>query len=160
MSDLPVSILVVCLGNICRSPTAEAVLRRHAEQRGLTHRLSIDSAGTSSWHIGSPPDQRSARAASARGYDLSSLRGRQVTVQDFERFDYILAMDSQNLADLQSLKPKGYQGHLALFLDFASGKVRDVPDPYHGGADGFEIVLDLIEQASQGLLDHIEASLD
>lgn len=160
MSDLPVSILVVCLGNICRSPTAEAVLRRHAEQRGLTHRLSIDSAGTSSWHIGSPPDKRSTLASAARGYHLSSLRGRQVSAADFERFDYILAMDSQNLADLHSLKPAGYKGHLGLFLDFADSADGDVPDPYHGGAEGFEHVLDLVEQASQGLLEHLRAGMD
>ncbi len=141
MSEL--QILVVCLGNICRSPTAEAVLRAKLDAAGLADRVIVDSAGTGSWHIGSPPDSRSQRHAAKRGYDLSALRGRQVTEADFHRFDFILAMDGDNLADLQRLAPDGkLRAEVRLFAD------DDVPDPYSGGAAGFEQVLDLVEAAS------------
>jgi protein-tyrosine phosphatase len=136
-------VLMVCLGNICRSPTAEAVLRAKLEAAGLGHRISVDSAGTGSWHIGNPPDPRSQRHAAKRGYDLSALRGRQVAEADFHHFDFILAMDDENLADLQRLAPDG--GSRAEVRLFAA---VEVPDPYVGGAAGFEQVLDLVESAS------------
>ena len=136
-------VLMVCLGNICRSPTAEAVLRTKLEAAGLAHHIAVDSAGTGDWHIGSPPDPRSQRHAAKRGYDLSALRGRQVTEADFQRFDLILAMDDDNLADLQRLAPDGgFRADLRLFAPV------EVPDPYAGGAAGFEQVLDLVESAS------------
>jgi protein-tyrosine phosphatase len=136
-------VLMVCLGNICRSPTAEAVLRAKLEAAGLAHRISVDSAGTGNWHIGSPPDARSQRHAAKRGYDLSALRGRQVAEADFHRFDLILAMDEDNLADLQRLAPDGSsRAEVRLFA------AVEVPDPYVGGAAGFEQVLDLVESAS------------
>ena len=138
----PLALLIVCLGNICRSPTAEAVLRAKLRVAGLHEHVSVDSAGTGSWHIGSPPDERSQRHALRRGYDLSSLRGRQVGEADFDRFDLILAMDHANLADLQALAPAGRcRAELRLFA------AEPVPDPYVGGAAGFEGVLDRIEAA-------------
>jgi protein-tyrosine phosphatase len=136
-------VLMVCLGNICRSPTAEVVLRTKLEAAGLGAQVSVDSAGTGSWHIGSPPDPRSQRHAAKRGYDLSALRGRQVAEADFHRFDLILAMDENNLADLQRLAPGGaHRAELRLFAHV------EVPDPYTGGAAGFEQVLDLVETTS------------
>lgn len=137
-----VRILMVCLGNICRSPTAEGVLRHKLRQAGLDQRVEIDSAGTGSWHLGSPPDERSQRHALRRGYDLAALRARCVSEADFERFDYILAMDGNNLADLQQLQPAGSRAEVRLFADI------EVPDPYSGGPAGFEQVLDLTEAAS------------
>ncbi len=148
----PTRVLMVCLGNICRSPTAHGVFAQKVEAAGLSHCIEVDSAGTSSWHIGEPPDSRSQQAAKKRGYDLSQQRGRQVTVADFSLFDYILAMDNQNLANLKALCPAGYKGYLGLFLNFASCANKEVPDPYHGGQAGFEQVLDLVEEASEGLL--------
>ncbi len=131
---------MVCLGNICRSPTAEAVLRRKLHAAGLGARVEVDSAGTGSWHIGSPPDARAQRHAARRGYDLSGLRARQVSADDFQRFDLILAMDRDNLADLQRLAPdEPARAELRLFAEV------EVPDPYAGGPDGFERVLDLVE---------------
>lgn len=151
-----ISILFVCMGNICRSPTAEAVFRHHARQAGLDEFIRIDSAGTHDYHIGEAPDARTQHAAKQRGYDMSALRGRQVEAADFSRFDYVLAMDAANLAILQELRPHSAQGHLGLFLDFAEHHdEREVPDPYFGGTDGFEHVLDLVEDAAQGLLRHI-----
>jgi protein-tyrosine phosphatase len=136
-------VLMVCLGNICRSPTAEAVLRAKLEAAGLGKQVAVDSAGTGDWHVGSPPDARSQRHAAKRGYDLSSLRGRQVAEADFHRFDLILAMDEDNLADLQRLAPEGSScAEVRLFASI------EVPDPYTGGAAGFEQVLDLVEAAS------------
>jgi protein-tyrosine phosphatase len=147
------SVLFVCLGNICRSPTAEAVFRAKARRAGLASRLTIDSAGTGEWHVGDPPDWRAVAHAAKRGYDLSSLRARQVTRADFGRFDWILAMDRSNLADLERMRPREHAGHLGLFLELAPhlGR-REVPDPYDGGADGFEVVLDLVEAASAALV--------
>ena len=136
-------VLMVCIGKICRSPTAEAVLRAKLEAAGLAHRITVDSAGTGDWHIGNPPDARSQRHAAKRGYDLSSLRGRQVAEADFHRFDLILAMDDANLADLQRLAPEGAsRAEVRLFAPV------EVPDPYTGGAAGFEQVLDLVETTS------------
>ncbi len=152
----PTSVLFVCLGNICRSPTAEGVFRALVESRGLAGSVNIDSAGTSNWHIGERPDPRAIEAASKRGIDLTGLRGRQATSQDFSEFDYIIAMDHENYANLSRLATPGQQEKLYLFLEFAEGASEvEVPDPYFGSAGGFPHVLDLIENASQGLLDHI-----
>ncbi len=153
---MKVSVLFVCMGNICRSPTAEAVFRHQVGQAGLQDRIFIDSAGTHDYHIGESPDPRTRQAALRRGYDMSALRGRQVSRADFGSFDYVLAMDNANLSILRSLRPQGAQGSLGLFLDYATRHgEREVPDPYYGGEDGFERVLDLVEDASAGLLSHI-----
>jgi len=153
---MQVKVLFVCMGNICRSPTAEAVFRHYVEQEGLAHSIHIDSAGTHDYHIGDAPDGRTQRAALQRGYDMSGLRGRQVEVGDFARFDYVLAMDEANLSILQRLRPRDAESHLGLFLEFAEKHdEREVPDPYYGGAQGFEHVLDLVEDAATGLLRHI-----
>jgi protein-tyrosine phosphatase len=149
-------ILFVCLGNICRSPTAEAVFRAVARQEAPDLTLEIDSAGTAGYHIGEPPDRRSQAAARRRGYDMSALRARIVEPVDFERFDLILAMDRENLSVLHQRAPKGAQERVRLFLEFApETEVTDVPDPYYGGSTGFEEVLDLVEAASRGLLVHL-----
>ncbi|BCK87750.1 low molecular weight protein-tyrosine-phosphatase YfkJ [Sideroxyarcus emersonii] len=153
---MKVKVLFVCMGNICRSPTAEAVFRHYVEQEGLAGHIDIDSAGTHDYHIGEAPDARTQRAARQRGYDMSSLRGRQVEAGDFRRFDYVLAMDEANLDILKRLRPQDATGHLGLFLEFARRHdEREVPDPYFGGADGFEHVLDLVEDAANGLLQHV-----
>jgi protein-tyrosine phosphatase len=149
-------VLFVCLGNICRSPTAHGVFAHKIVARRLQDRLHVDSAGTGDWHAGEPPDARTVRAAAARGYDLSELRARQVVADDFRRFDYILAMDRANLADLQRMRPADHRGELGLFLRYAGrGDVIEVPDPYYGGERGFEEVLDLVEEAAEGLLAHL-----
>jgi protein-tyrosine phosphatase len=151
-----VRILFCCMGNICRSPTAEAVFRHHVAQAGLTEHFLVDSAGTHDYHIGDPPDARTQRAAKQRGYDMSALRGRQVGVVDFARFDYVLAMDEANLDILKRLRPLDARSHLGLFLEFAQHHAeREVPDPYYGGSDGFERVLDMVEDAASGLLLHV-----
>ncbi len=153
---MAVKVLFVCMGNICRSPTAEAVFRARVEEAGLSDAIRIDSAGTHDYHIGEPPDTRTQRAALKRGYDMSALRGRQVERADFGRFDYVLAMDNANLSILERLRPADADSHLGLFLEFAARhSEREVPDPYYGGADGFERVLDMVEDASAGLLRHI-----
>ena len=157
-ADVRASVLFVCMGNICRSPTAESVFREHALRAGLLDELLIDSAGTGAWHVGEAPDKRAILHARRRGYDLEALRARQVTREDFARFDYILGMDLRNLRDLQALRPGEYRGYLGLFLDFAPHLgLREVPDPYYGGPEGFEAVLELAERASEGLLAHIRA---
>jgi len=144
------------MGNICRSPTAEAVFRSHVEKAGLGERVHIDSAGTHDYHVGDAPDARAQQAAKRRGYDMSMLRGRQVEVEDFGRFDYVLAMDNTNLVMLERLRPQDAQSYLGLFLEFAGRRGEyEVPDPYFGGADGFERVLDMVEDAAGGLLRHI-----
>ena len=146
-------VLFVCLGNICRSPTAHGVFEKMVTQLGLQDQIEIDSCGTGDWHIGGSPDPRASAEAKGRGYDLSHLRARQVVSQDFEQFDYILAMDRQNLADLRAMSPQDYVGRLDLFLNYASDtELMEVPDPYYGGDQGFALVLDLIESASEGLL--------
>ncbi|WP_068826268.1 low molecular weight protein-tyrosine-phosphatase [Pseudomonas sp. BMS12] len=152
-------VLFVCMGNICRSPTAEGVFRQRLHAAGLADRVTVDSAGTGDWHVGKAPDGRSSQAALRRGYDLSSLRARQATAADFERFDLILAMDHDNLARLQALRPQGRGAELDLFLRRYQLALDEVPDPYYGGADGFEQVLDLIEQASDALLAEIKGRL-
>jgi len=151
-----IKVLFVCLGNICRSPTADGVMRKLVADAGLENAISIDSAGTASWHIGRAPDPRTVAAASARGFDLAPLRARQVSKLDFAEFDYVLAMDNANLAELNRLKPANYKGHLGLFLTFGEQQqFSEVPDPYHGGSEGFELVLDLVEDAANGLLNDI-----
>jgi protein-tyrosine phosphatase len=148
------------LGNICRSPTAHGIFRDFVVQEKLVEQILIDSAGTGDWHIGRPPDKRASSAALTRGYDLSDIVARQVCAGDFDQFDYILAMDQQNLRDLSAMAPKQFAGKLALFLDYAQNFTeREVPDPYYGGDHGFEHVLDLVEDASKGLLDHIRTKL-
>ena len=153
-----IRVLFVCLGNICRSPTAEVVFRHQVEQAGLAEQILIDSAGTHDYHIGDAPDARTQRAAKLRGYDMSRLRGRQVEAGDFHRFDYVLAMDEANLDLLKRLRPRDAQSHLGLFLEFAERHAdKEVPDPYYGGADGFERALDMVEDAAAGLLRQIRA---
>ena len=148
------------MGNICRSPTAEGVFKHLVAEDGLAAEIESDSAGTHDYHIGDPPDVRSQAAAGRRGYDLTALRARQVTPDDFAAFDYVLAMDDANLGILQRLCPVMERGRLGLFLEYASRHdEREVPDPYYGGADGFERVLDMVEDASEGLLRHIQKTL-
>jgi protein-tyrosine phosphatase len=146
-------VLFVCMGNICRSPTAEGVFRYYAEQAGLADRLEIDSAGTHAYHVGEPADRRARAAAERRGMSLDGIRARRVSAQDYQRFDYIIAMDEDNLARLRDEAPEGHDARLHLFLEFAAGSETEVPDPYYGGAAGFERVLDLVEDASRGLLE-------
>jgi protein-tyrosine phosphatase len=155
-----IKILFVCMGNICRSPMAEGVFRHHVKQAGLDGSIASDSAGTHDYHIGEPPDPRAQRAARRRGYDLSTLRGRQVSRGDFGEFDYLLAMDETNLRALERLCPSQHAHKLKLFMAFSTAPaLREVPDPYYGGEQGFERVLDLVEQAAQGLLDHLRRRL-
>jgi protein-tyrosine phosphatase len=150
-------VLFVCLGNICRSPTAEGVLRHLAAQAAPHLKIEIDSAGTADYHIGAPPDLRSRRAAMRRGIDISGLRARQVTEDDFVRFDLILAMDRENLRELEAMKPANSRASLKLFLEYAPDlNLRDVPDPYYRDAGAFEEVLDLTTAASRGLLASLE----
>jgi len=152
-----IKILFVCMGNICRSPTAEGVFRHKVEAAGMNDRVEIDSAGTHAYHVGEPPDQRAQAAALQRGFDLSAQRARRVRASDFAEFDYVLAMDRPNLDDLLAICPDHLQDRVKLFLDFAEQtRVREVPDPYYGGGNGFETVLDLVEAASDGLLVHIQ----
>ena len=150
-------VLFVCLGNICRSPTAEAVFKARAVKAGLT--IESDSAGTATWHIGSRPDPRSQKAGEARGYSFAGLSAREVKIADCAAFDYILAMDRQNLQNLEMLSPPEHKSKLGLLLEFAPDEnVSEVPDPYYGGPDGFENVVDLIEAACDGLISHISAA--
>lgn len=143
-------ILFVCMGNICRSPTAEGVMRRCLREAGLDGRVEVDSAGTHAYHVGEPPDVRSQKAAKARGVDLSRLRARRVDPRDFETFDLILAMDRRNLEALRAECPPWYHAKLGLFV--GEGEGGEVPDPYYGGPQGFEVVLDLVENASRSLV--------
>lgn len=148
-----VSILFVCTGNICRSPTAEAVFRHQVNAAGLAHLIATDSVGTHDYNIGSPPDERSQAMARVRGYDMSMLRGRQVTAADFAAFDFILAMDNYNLALLKKICPPEYLYRLGLFMEHSANfSEREVPDPYYGGEQGFNQVLDMVEDAARGLL--------
>lgn len=151
-----IRVLFVCLGNICRSPTAEGVFRKLVVEEGWAERIEIDSAGTHAYHVGAAPDARAQAAARRRGVDLSALRGRQALAQDFERFDYVLAMDRENLENLLAICPTGLEHKLQLFMEFASGREEDeVPDPYYGGPGGFDRVLDMVEAAARGLLEDI-----
>ncbi len=152
-------ILFVCLGNICRSPTAEGVTRAIAGKEAPDLVLELDSAGTAAYHAGSAPDARTVAAAARRGYQISHLRARVVTAEDFAAFDLILAMDQENLAVLRKRAPVAAQQRLRLFLEFAPDQERrEVPDPYYGGPNGFEDVLDLTEAAARGLLAHLRRS--
>ncbi len=154
---MAVSVLFVCMGNICRSPTAEGVFKHLLVKQGLAGQVTTDSAGTHDYHIGAAPDVRAQAAAAKRGYDLSTLRARQVVAEDFQRFDYVLAMDEANLRILQKMCPQQYRHRIRLFMEFAADTAtREVPDPYYGGGQGFEEVLDLVEMAAQGLLDKIK----
>ena len=153
----PIRVLFVCMGNICRSPTAEGVFRKLHEELAPQLDLQVDSAGTHAYHIGEPPDPRSYAAALDRDVDISGHRGRQATFQDFHDFDYVIAMDSDNLRRLQALRPKSSRAQLRLLLEYApQAGLLDVPDPYYGGPGGFERVLDLVEQGSRGLLQEIK----
>ncbi|EGS6498392.1 protein-tyrosine-phosphatase [Vibrio parahaemolyticus] len=143
-------ILVVCMGNICRSPTGEAVLRAKAEELGVD--VDIDSAGTIGYHIGNTPDSRAMAAGKQRGYSFKGMRARQVSVQDFEDFDLVLAADKANLADLLDICPAEHRHKVSLFLSHSNSSYDEIPDPYYGGDDGFELVLDLIEEASVAVL--------
>jgi protein-tyrosine phosphatase len=151
-----IKVVFVCLGNICRSPTAEGIFRHLVDQQGLSTSVSTDSSGTSGWHIGEPPDRRAQQAARAKGIDLSDLKSRKSKPEDFINFNYVIAMDQSNYDDLLAICPTGYEGRLHMFLSYAPelGKM-DVPDPYYH--DGFDTVFDMLESASQGLLSDIRA---
>lgn len=151
-----VSVLFVCMGNICRSPTAQGVFESLVQRSGLAQSIQVDSAGTHAYHVGNQPDSRSQQAALGRGIDLSMQRARQVQTADFSDFDYVLAMDLHNLQALQRFTQARQAKNLKLFMEFASRwHEREVPDPYYGGSQGFERVLDMIEDASEGLLEHL-----
>ncbi len=153
---LKTKVLFVCLGNICRSPMAEGTFRNAVEKAGLSDQFEIDSAGTSGWHIGEPPDGRTTQTAITRGIDLSAQRSRKVRQSDFEDYDYIIAMDRDNFGSLMGTSSKGSQDRIRMFLEFAPKlSETEVPDPYFGGQHGFDHVLDLVEEASDGLLAHI-----
>jgi len=148
-----ISILFVCLGNICRSPTADGIFRGLVQRAGLHNRIEVDSAGTGAWHVGNGPDPRAQKAAAERGYDLSMLRARQAIEADFHEFDLILAMDHANYSELMNLQPSDSKASLRLFLSYdPKSGIDEVPDPYYGGEDGFEQVLDLVESAGEKLL--------
>ncbi len=152
-----ISVIFICMGNICRSPTAEAVFRQQLGRAGLQDWVTVDSAGTHAYHIGNPPDPRSTATAAERGYRMDVLRARQVTPADIEQFDFVLAMDEANLAILQQLAPAHLRDKPQLFMQFAPDYgVTEVPDPYFGGALGFEQVLDMVEEACTGLITAIE----
>jgi protein-tyrosine phosphatase len=149
-------VLFVCMGNICRSPTAQGVFRALVEREGLSDRILTDSAGTIAYHVGEPPDRRARETATKRGINLEDLRARKALAQDFEAFDYVIAMDRANYRDLQEICPPDYLERLHLFMDFAPHLPEDeVPDPYYGGIAGFDRVFDMVEQASLGLLNEI-----
>ena len=149
-------VLFVCLGNICRSPTAEAVFSKLAAEKGVMSQLEVDSAGTNGFHIGQSPDPRSIQYAAKRGIDLTPLRGRQIERADFDHFDYVIAMDNENVRQLTALCPASKQGKISLLLAYADRcNYREVPDPYYGGAREFELVLDLIEAGCRGLFDQL-----
>lgn len=152
-----ISVLFVCMGNICRSPTAEGVFRHVVTEAGLAEQILADSAGTHAYHIGQPPDDRSQTAAKRRGISLSDMRARRIQEDDFERFDYVVAMDRLNLHMLMELKEKGQPAEVGLFLQYANGSEEEVPDPYYGGSAGFERVLDLVEAASRGMLETLRS---
>lgn len=146
-------VLFVCMGNICRSPTAEGVFRQKVIDAGLEDNIHIDSAGTHAYHVGEPPDRRAQAAANKRGFDLSTQSARKVIATDFVEFDYVIAMDNSNFYDLEAICPAGYEDRIKLFLEFGNRfDETEVPDPYYGGAKGFERVLDLVEDAAEGLL--------
>jgi len=155
------NVLMVCMGNICRSPTAEGVLRARLARAGLGSRVRVDSAGTHGYHVGDPPDARARKHALARGVDLGSLRARAVQEADFDQFQLILAMDDDNLGELERMRPSAHPNQPRLLLSFASrfAGQREVPDPYYGGPEGFERVLDLVEDACDGVVEHLRRTL-
>jgi protein-tyrosine phosphatase len=153
-------VLFVCMGNICRSPTAHGVFEAKVREAGLADRVEVDSAGTHSYHVGAPPDHRSQAHALKRGFDLSTQRARQLTPEDFETFDLVLVMDWENLVTAERLCPPARAKKLRRFAEFFQQHDSPVvPDPYQGGADGFEHVLDLVEDGSAGLLAHVRREL-
>lgn len=157
---MTIRVLLVCMGNICRSPTAEAVLRHHIKINKLGDKVEVDSAGTHGYHVGEAPDARTQRAAQVRGYNLSQLRARKVAHQDLDYFDLILAMDRSNLDNLRRMAMPEHQDKIRLFMDYA--RVFDdeeVPDPYYGLGHGFDLVLDMVEDASQGLVENLKQQL-
>lgn len=155
-SDKKISVLFICMGNICRSPTAEGVFRKVVADAGMAEQVRIESAGTHAFHSGAAPDHRAQSAAQRRGVALHEIRARRVSDEDFEAFDYILVMDRDNLEELRSRAPEEHRGKVHLFLEFAGGsQVMEVPDPYYGGTSGFELVLDLVETGSERLLQRI-----
>jgi protein-tyrosine phosphatase len=154
-----VSVLFVCMGNICRSPTAEGVFRHLIRQENLESMIQTDSAGTHAYHIGNPPDSRALTTAERRGIELQDLRARRVLAEDFDLFDYVLAMDRENYAILSALCPPGSENRLRMFMEFAPHlAIEEVPDPYYGGTSGFERVFDMVEEAARGLLAEIRAN--
>jgi protein-tyrosine phosphatase len=155
-----VSVLFVCLGNICRSPSAEGVFRKVVEDAGLAGQVRIDSCGTGDWHVGKAPDARARAAALKRGIDIGSLRARQIEPADLQDFDYVVVMDRQNLADVQRIQQGAGGTRPELFLNYGQSTHDEVPDPYYGGDQGFEMVLDLIQQASEGLLADLRERLN
>lgn len=153
-------ILFVCMGNICRSPTAHGVFRNLVREEGLDEVIEIDSAGTHAYHVGNPPDRRAQATATTRGIDLSDLRARKVAPEDFAQYDFVIAMDQENYISLSQQCPMEHVDKIHLFMDFAPEmRTREVPDPYYGGAQGFERVFDLVEAASRGLLVEIRQRL-
>lgn len=152
-----IKVLFVCMGNICRSPTAEGVLRKKVREQGLADQVEVASAGTHGYHVGEAPDQRTQRAAARRGYDLSAIRARQIAPQDTDYFDLILAMDRHSLAALQLVCPPARRDRLGLFMDYAKNfDDNDVPDPYYGLGQGFDLVLDMVEDATDGFVDFVK----
>ncbi|MBT8441971.1 MAG: low molecular weight phosphotyrosine protein phosphatase [Gammaproteobacteria bacterium] len=160
MAEFKYSVLFVCMGNICRSPTAEGVFRHVLAEAGLAGKVRVDSAGTHAYHVGEPPDRRAQAAAERRGITLADIRARRVGESDFSEFDYVIAMDRLNLHTLAEVAAEEYRDRLSLFLDFRSGSEQEVPDPYYGGAAGFERVLDLVEEASRALLETLRSRHD
>jgi low molecular weight protein-tyrosine phosphatase len=152
-NEIKISVLFVCMGNICRSPTAEGVFRHYVKEGDFADRILIDSAGTHAYHVGEPPDRRAYAAAERRGISLAEIHARRVTEDDFERFDYIIAMDEDNQMRLLDQAPEEHRSKIRLFLSFSAEEESEIPDPYYGGAAGFERVLDLVESASRGLLE-------
>lgn len=159
-SGVPVKVLFVCMGNICRSPTAHGVFESLVERAGLSQQIHVDSAGTHAYHVGNPPDPRSQQTALSRGFDLSRQRARKAEREDFLQFDYVLAMDRDNFQHLRAICPPGMEEKLSLFMDFAPELgLEEVPDPYYGGSRGFDKVFDMVEVAAQGLLEDIRKRL-
>ncbi|MCC7460816.1 MAG: low molecular weight phosphotyrosine protein phosphatase [Proteobacteria bacterium] len=153
----PVSVLFVCIGNICRSPTGEAIFKALVTKNGLSDKIKVDSAGSNDYHVGEAPNKHSTQSASKRGYKLEG-RSRQYTEKDFEDFDYILGMDASNEPHLKALAPDGFKTQIISFIDLCptyKGKFEDVPDPYYGGIDGFDLVLDVVEEGCENLLQKI-----
>ncbi len=154
-------VLLVCMGNICRSPTAEGVLRQFIKINNLGDKVEVDSAGTHGYHVGEAPDGRTQRAAAIRGYNLSQLRARKVARQDLEYFDLILAMDESNLDNLHRMATPEQRERIKLFMEYARNfEDKEVPDPYYGLGHGFDLVLDMVEDASNGLIEEIKKSLN